>query len=614
MVSQNSVSLTPNAIGSNNISGRVTHVYVNQDGQTVKAGELLVQLDSTNAQQSVQNAVQSLQQAKIDLDSAKLSLKKMQQPATALQVLQAQDAVTQAKDALDQLQNPNNANAIQQAQTDLQNAQNAIQISSDGVTPQVVRNAYDQAVPTLQGIAPLLRNALLDADKVIGADNITANPNLKQFLSVLQPQYVLEAQSEYQIAKTSVQNLMPVVDALQTTNQDTASIDAAASSTLDSVNVVEKVLTTVEDELASTPASTNFSQASIDSLMGTAQADQSSVAGKITVIVNLQQGLQAAKNSSVTSLNAYKKSQLTLQNLQNPPDPRSVATAQEKVSEAQVSLQTLQAGALPIDVAIAQNTVDQRAAAVHNAQVALGQAENTLSNYQIRAPFDGVLAHMSVNVGDNIGPSTSIGTLVTTQDLANIPLNEIDASSIKVGQKVTGTFDALPGLSLVGTVQEIDPLGVVSQGVVNYTLFISFGTQDPRVKPGMSVNVSIIKQVDQDVLAVPNSAVKTIGGQAVVQVAQMSATTTQTSQGVSVSLPTPPTARVVQVGISDGKLTEITSGLQEGDMVVTQTITATTKTAAAPTTGSAASLLGGGGVRIPGLGGGGGGGGRGGGG
>ena len=81
-------------------------------------------------------------------------------------------------------------------------------------------------------------------------------------------------------------------------------------------------------------------------------------------------------------------------------------------------------------------------------------------------------------------------------------------AKVKVGQKVTLTFDAIEDLSITGEVAEIDTLGTVSQGVVNYAVKIVFDTQDERVKSGMSVSAAIITDVKQDVLLVPNAAVK----------------------------------------------------------------------------------------------------------
>ena len=103
----------------------------------------------------------------------------------------------------------------------------------------------------------------------------------------------------------------------------------------------------------------------------------------------------------------------------------------------------------------------------------------------------------------------------------------------------------------------------------------------------MTASVSIITAVTQDVLTVPNSAVKAQNGAYYVETLPATATAgvgAATTQGV-VS-PVPPTRTPVQTGLANDTVTEITGGLTEGDMVVTRTITATTGT-----TASAPSLL-----------------------
>src|SRR6185503_1622977 len=86
-----------------------------------------------------------------------------------------------------------------------------------------------------------------------------------------------------------------------------------------------------------------------------------------------------------------------------------------------------------------------------------------------------------------------------------------DAAKLKVGQKATLTFDALQGVTIAGTVSQINTLGTVSSGVVTYDATITFDTPNPSVLPGMSASASII--IGQaNGLVVPASAVKTSGG------------------------------------------------------------------------------------------------------
>lgn len=214
---------------------------------------------------------------------------------------------------------------------------------------------------------------------------------------------------------------------------------------------------------------------------------------------------------------------------------------------------------------------------------ALLEAKNNLANYYVYAPFDGIAAEVSVSKGDSVSSGATIATLITKQRIAEISLNEVDAAKVKIGQKATLTFDAIEDLSITGEVSEIDAIGTVSQGVVNYNVKIVFDTQNEQVKPGMSVSAAIIIDAKQNVLLIPSAAVKEqLDGSSYVQVMASGTPQNQT----------------VETGLSDDTNTEITSGLQEGDKIITQT--AATGSSNTATTKS----QNGGGFSIPGLGGG----------
>ncbi|MDD5431029.1 MAG: efflux RND transporter periplasmic adaptor subunit [Candidatus Pacebacteria bacterium] len=224
---------------------------------------------------------------------------------------------------------------------------------------------------------------------------------------------------------------------------------------------------------------------------------------------------------------------------------------------------------------------------------ALAEAKTNLSYCYIRAPFDGAIAVLDVKKGDSVGSGTAVATLITKQKIAEISLNEVDIAKIKVGQKSNLTFDAIDGLNVTGEVIEVDSLGTVSQGVVSYAVKIGFDIQDDRVKSGMSVNVSIATDVKQDVLVVANSAVKTQGDIKYVEMFEQPLVESNGTQGTVSAIA--PRQQQVEVGISNDTLTEIISGLKEGDQIVSRTINSAAKTAIPA---AAPSLFGGGGGNV----------------
>jgi RND family efflux transporter MFP subunit len=246
-----------------------------------------------------------------------------------------------------------------------------------------------------------------------------------------------------------------------------------------------------------------------------------------------------------------------------------------------------------------------------SAKISLKQAEGSVgvaeANYQnalsdankrnVTAPISGTVNAINIKNGDDLSRLSSssnssapiiIGDLSTLK--AQVQVNEVDVSNVSIGQKATMTFNAIDGLTLTGKVEKMDSLGTSTSGVVTYNVTLGFDSIDPRIKPAMSVSTDIITGVKQDVLVVPNSAVKSQNGGSYVLVMKSGQTT--------------PTQVSVEVGLSNNTDTEIISGVNVGDNVVTQTINSS---AAATTTAasSAARTTGGGGFRLPGLGGGG---------
>lgn len=234
---------------------------------------------------------------------------------------------------------------------------------------------------------------------------------------------------------------------------------------------------------------------------------------------------------------------------------------------------------------------------VRQAQLNVETKQNALSDYSIRAPFDGIISSLTAKVGQTA--SGSLATIIAKQKIVKISLNEVDIAKIKLGQKATLTFDAIDGLTITGSVYGIDSVGTVSQGVVTYNVSISLDVDDVRVKPGMSVSATIITNKAQNVIVAPSGAIKTKNGTSYVEVfgTPLAEAVTGTQGTVSLTLPKQVN---VELGLADDSLTEIISGLKEGDIIVTKTITSKTTTgttAKKTTTPSILSAVSGGGPR-----------------
>ena len=332
-------------------------------------------------------------------------------------------------------------------------------------------------------------------------------------------------------------------------------------------------------------------------------------------------------------------------------DNTSLASAQTGIQNAAQSIIQAQS-----NLVADQNT--NAPLAVQSAQLALQEAQTTYNNYTITAPFSGVIGGVTLQPGDNASPSTPIGTIVTKQYQSTIVLNEINVAKVSVGDPVNITFNALPNVTATGTVTNVDVVGTVSSGVVSYNVIVSFNNDNPAIKAGMSINANIVTAEADNVLVVPNSAVKTVNGISYVQIpagpvatstlattgtgtrihgtysggfgsstrtyggyasgfGSTTASTTGTSSFAFGSSTRPRslglaslsgtvtsvTNKIVQTGLSDNTNTQIISGLNPGDLVVTQTVTGTAVAAKTTSTSILSSLGGAGGTRAGGTGG-----------
>ena len=172
------------------------------------------------------------------------------------------------------------------------------------------------------------------------------------------------------------------------------------------------------------------------------------------------------------------------------------------------------------DLETAKATAQESAAAYKSAQAevtearaALNQAQVNLSHTIIKAPIDGVVISRSVDVGQTVAASLSAPVLfVIAQDLTHMQVNasvdESDIGRIAIGEKVTFRVDAYTNQTFNGTVSQVRLNSTVNQNVVSYTTMIDVPNPDLKLKPGMTANVTIQIASNQNVLRVPNAALR----------------------------------------------------------------------------------------------------------
>lgn len=493
------------------VSGEVVYVGV-KNGQEVKAGTLLVQIDSSSAQKTVRDA-------EISLESAKLSLEKLKQPADALSLLQAENALLRARESK------------ARAENDLKKAY------EDGFNN--VANVFLELPTIMSG----LQDILYSYSFLTYQQNIDYYADTAKFFGAKATQYRTDADTKYQTARTAYdENFLNYISASRFSS--TAVIESLINETYETTRAIAEAV----------KSTNNLIQLYIDKLT---EHNLRHEALTDTHLASLA-AYTSKTNSYLLSLLSIKT---TIQN-----SKETITDSDRTIAEKTESLAELKAGPDPLDIQSQELTIKQR-------ENALLDAKQSLADYYIRAPFDGVITKLSVKKGDSVSGGTVIATLITKQYIAEISLNEIDMAKAQTGQKATVTFDAVEGLNITGEVLEVDTLGTVSQGVVTYNVKIGFDTQDERIKPGMSASAAIITEVKQNVLLVPNSAIKTLGETYYVEMPSEEIKLSASGASKGISLKIAPRQQPVQIGLANDTMTEIIDGLKEGDVVITQTIT-----------------------------------------
>ena len=171
-----------------------------------------------------------------------------------------------------------------------------------------------------------------------------------------------------------------------------------------------------------------------------------------------------------------------------------------------------------LDAAEAQLQQAEAQIAQANAQVQIQQAnvasaQTDLTRCTIYAPLDGIVLDRETDPGRTVAASLNAPTLFTiipdlTKMQISTDVSEADIGNVAVGQDVTFTVDAYPGRPFAGKVVQIRNMPKTSQSVVVYSTMINVDNADEKLKPGMTANVSIIIARHDNILSIPNSALR----------------------------------------------------------------------------------------------------------
>jgi len=203
---------------------------------------------------------------------------------------------------------------------------------------------------------------------------------------------------------------------------------------------------------------------------------------------------------------------------------------------------------------------------IEKAMIDLDGYKQDLLKTEIAAPFDGTIVAVDVKINDQLSTMDySAKTAVYLVDTKTIRMtgiiDEIDITRVKVGQEAMLTVDAIPGQKLKGSVRFVSPFGTLQSGVVNFPVEIYLDKTEnvDLLRGGLTATADIITGKRENVLQVPNRAIKGLAGDFWVDVVTNASTAAIEK-------------RPVKTGLQNKKSTEIISGLKEGENVLIEAI------------------------------------------
>lgn len=547
--------------------GRLAELYV-APGQQVTAGQPLAKLDTTDL-------ALALNQAQASVTSAQASYERTIAGASAEDLAIARQSVDNAQKSLAETQKTTQNDVVtaqqslSKAQTNYVAAKNASTVLGQAI-PVDIRN-YQSGIGVAQAqlvVAQTDLGTLRQTSDVRSAQN---SLNLAQAALANAASYsngvLAGALSDYLTAISALANAYGVFDTMVAAGIDPSSANAAYQLAQTAYTTAASRLSNAIDapngQLAS--AQTNVTAAQ-NSLNGTASKSDTSLDQSRNDIQGLQNTLTAEQQlASATKAKIVQAGTAvgtitdaitgtlvaSLQGLAATQE-RTTSTlqgAQRSLQSAQLSLQKTAASVKSFDIAASY-------ASVLSQQANLESAQNNLANATLKAPSAGVVASVSSQIGEFVTGGGTANPFILLADTAGVALHgtigEADVAKLQLGQVATITIDAVGTARMTGKVTGLDPLATIAQGVPVYGVDVLIDIPNPQIRPGMSGTAAIIIASRQNVLTVPNLAVRTTNGRRYVQLLK-------DGQPVDTD---------VTFGISNETITELVTGLQEGDTVV----------------------------------------------
>lgn len=556
-------------------------------GQEVKKGDILVILDSRDLLRKVNDTYNSYLIAKNNLDL------KLAGPSDE-DILLAKSSYESAKNSYNnslvslETTKRNIEDNLRKAEQDLASAERSYQIallqadSSTESTNQEVVSTYNSAKSSLDSAYLSLRSTIISADSILGLKFYNSNDisHYENILGARDSSSRILAYNNFYRSKEKLEEFEKKYKFKS--SFDYQEIEDLLELMEEALSISKDMMSAIYNMLINTITSSDFSQSQLDSLKNSASSGESSmlstfnnIRSAILNIEKLKLNLGTSDLSTVNSLenskNSLENSRINLEKLKFE-NEKSLASAEYDVESKKMAYELAQIQyeskvSLPKEIDILSYRVQ-----FSQAEANYVEAKENLEAAIIKSPINGQVAKINNKVGDDVSASTVILNIISHDKLAEITFNEVDIAKIKVGQKANLSFNAISDLYLTGEVVEVDSLGTTNQGVISYGVKISLDINDERIKPQMSVSADIIIGEAINVLSVTNSLIKKeTSGLSYIEYFESNPNNLQ--EIITDELPD---RKYVEVGFVGDSSSEIKSGLEEGELIVTRTTSLST--------------------------------------
>ncbi len=480
------------------IGGQVSRVLVKLD-QEVRAGQILVELNHADLDAQVAQASASVQ-------SALASLAKLQSGDRPEDVEIVRQNLAQAKQQLEDMKNGGRPEEVAQAQLSVDLAKSAVDDAFENHRNTVSQNTnnhnsnLENAVLSVQS-AQFLEDGLLEQNLATVFDS---NDDYRPFPIIKDKSLETDVIFARRNVETRLNKWRDETASLDAKNKDTvlAALDKAKAE----LTIFLNFLDLTGDALDNAHPSLNYDQSQIASAISTVNQARSSVKSQIDLMVSTRQAVfnqditnKKALDAAQTQINqaesSYKNAKEQLQIVQKGATSEQIAIQESVVRQAEQRLLISENGARPEDIRLQQASIAQ-------ARASLALASANRDKAIIKAPIDGKVTYLPVEISDIVNSSAIIVSLANQGGLqVEAYITEDERSFVEIGNLVTINEN------YEGIVQEISPALDPVNKKIEVTITVT--SEETTLTLGETVRLEIQKvSPDQSVLKVPLSTVK----------------------------------------------------------------------------------------------------------